>query len=67
MTLPPVFGQNALVDGGFTMGSNLPLFVLGESDDALEQNYTPEVPTEQGGVAQPKTADFGTLSSGGLY
>ena len=65
--IAPVFGQNALVDGGFTMGSNLPLFVLGESDDALEQNYTPEVPTEQGGVAQPKTADFGTLSSGGLY
>jgi penicillin-binding protein 1A len=56
-----------LVDGGFTMGSNLPLFVLGEGDDALEQNYTPEVPTEQGGVTQPKTADFGTLSSGGLY
>ena len=65
--IAPVFGQNALVDGGFTMGSNLPLFVLGEGDDALEQNYTPEVPTEQGGVAQPKTADFGTLSSGGLY
>ncbi|THD84211.1 penicillin-binding protein 1A [Aliigemmobacter aestuarii] len=61
----PIFGIGALVDGGFAMGANLPLFAYGE--------------TEGGGAAQavttatgktkviPKKADFGTLSSGGLY
>ncbi len=57
-----LYGLDALVDGGFTMGANLPLFSPGESD----QGDT--VTTSDGSVKSvPKKADFGTLSSGGLY
>ena len=60
-----VFGMDALVDGGFAMGSNLPLFAYGESD-GVEQVDT--VTTSDGQTKSvPKKADFGTLSSGGLY
>nr|WP_194245056.1 penicillin-binding protein 1A [Donghicola mangrovi] len=57
----PVFG--VAFDGGFAVGSNLPMFDRGESDDAPKQ-----VTTSGGGTAVvgPK-ADFGTLSAGGLY
>jgi penicillin-binding protein 1A len=52
----------AVVDGGFKMGSNLPLFARGETDAVSS------VMTSTGKVkAVPKKADFGTLSSGGLY
>ncbi len=60
-----VFGLDALVDGGFAMGANLPLFAYGESD-GVEQVDT--VTTSDGQTKSvPKKADFGTLSSGGLY
>ena len=66
--IAPVFGQNALVDGGFSMGSNLPLFALGEDDPQSEQTYAPlEIEGEEGAEPAAKTADFGTLSAGGLY
>jgi penicillin-binding protein 1A len=46
------------------MGSNLPLFARGESDGA----ETTTVTTASGQTrAIPKKADFGTVSSGGLY
>ena len=52
-----------LVDGGFAMGSNLPLFAEGESDEGATS-----VTTSTGETAViPKKADFGTVSSGGLY
>lgn len=58
-------GIGMLVDGGFAMGSNLPLFAYGESDGS-EGEAT--VTTSSGETAViPKKADFGTLSSGGLY
>ncbi len=61
----PVYGVGALVDGGFSMGSNLPLFAAGESDTG---SSTATVTTSTGKRAVvPKKADFGTLSSGGLY
>ena len=52
----------AVVDGGFEMGSNLPLFAYGETEDG-------SVVTNSNGEQKviPKKADFGTLSSGGLY
>ena len=54
-----------MVDGGFGMGSNLPLFAYGESD---EGPATSTVTTATGETkAIPKKADYGTLSSGGLY
>jgi penicillin-binding protein 1A len=52
----------AIVDGGFEMGSNLPLFAYGETDDGAVVTTA----TGQQKVI-PKKADFGTLSSGGLY
>jgi penicillin-binding protein 1A len=56
----PVFGVT--YDGGFGMGSNLPLF------EEVETSRGREITTSTGkkAVVGPK-ADFGTVSSGGLY
>jgi penicillin-binding protein 1A len=48
-------------DGGFAMGANLPLF--SEAAEAATQVTNSSGTT----VLIPKKADFGTLSSGGLY
>ncbi len=56
----PTFG--IYFDGGFAMGANLPLFTRG--DEPVDS----EVVTSDGDVVIiPGKADFGTLSSGGLY
>jgi penicillin-binding protein 1A len=57
-----LFGLDALVDGGFAMGENLPMFIEGETIGS-------DVLTTSDGETKsvPKKADFGTLSSGGLY
>ncbi|MBN2905476.1 MAG: PBP1A family penicillin-binding protein [Rhodobacteraceae bacterium] len=62
----PIFGLGALIDGGFGMGADLPLFERGE--DAPEIEMPEEITTSTGRKATvgPK-ANFGTLSSGGLY
>ncbi|MCT2540740.1 penicillin-binding protein 1A [Sedimentimonas flavescens] len=58
-----MFGLGLIVDGGFAMGANLPLFAQGETD-----GEGTEIITSTGERAViPKKADFGTLSSGGLY
>lgn len=60
----PVFGIGALVDGGFGITQNLPLFARGETDAETGT----EVTTATGETKViPKKADFGTLNSGGLY
>ncbi|PYF09938.1 penicillin-binding protein 1A [Rhodobacter viridis] len=52
-----------IVDGGFAMGENLPLFAQGETD-----NDTTAVTTSTGEQKViPKKATFGSLSAGGLY
>ena len=61
----PIFGLGAMVDGGFQMGGNLPLFAYGETDRG-GSSATVTTATGQRKVI-PKKADFGTLSSGGLY
>ncbi|MGB7322028.1 MAG: penicillin-binding transpeptidase domain-containing protein, partial [Albidovulum sp.] len=61
----PIFGIGAMVDGGFAMGQNLPLFAYGEL--GADEGGT-SVTTSTGKTKIiPKKADFGTLSSGGLY
>lgn len=61
----PIFGLGALVDGGFAMGENLPLFATGEVDVFSD---TETVVTSDGTTKEvPKKADFGSVSSGGLY
>ena len=55
----------AVVDGGFAMGSNLPLFAKGETD-GFEGGQAVTTSTGETKVI-PKKANFGTLSSGGLY
>lgn len=58
----PVFGL--AFDGGFAMGSNLPLF---EREDGGAQGGT-TVNSETGEVVQvPGNRNLGTISSGGLY
>ena len=61
----PVFGLAALIDGGFAMGANLPLFAIGEVDlgDGTSSVVTSDGTTQ----SLPDKADFGTLSTGGLY
>ncbi|SNX70394.1 penicillin-binding protein 1A [Cereibacter ovatus] len=60
----PVFGLGAMVDGGFAMGANLPLFAYGEDEGAEAATVTTATGERK---VIPKKADFGTLSSGGLY
>lgn len=56
-----LFGS--MVDGGFAMGSGLPLF---SRDEALSAGE--DVMTSTGEIKRiPKKAGFGTISSGGLY
>jgi penicillin-binding protein 1A len=62
----PLFGLGGMVDGGFAMGSNLPLYAYGEGEGAGDSGTS--VTTSDGEtVVVPKKADFGTVSSGGLY
>ena len=63
----PIFGLGALVDGGFAMGQDLPLFAYGENDTGIGEQ-TDTLKTSDGKTKKvPKKAAFGTLSSGGLY
>jgi penicillin-binding protein 1A len=61
----PIFGLGAMVDGGFAMGENLPLFAYGEGEGS--DSGTTVITSEGESVVVPKKADFGTVSSGGLY
>ena len=61
----PVFGLGAMVDGGFAMGENLPLFAYGEGEGGGASTTVTNSDGEA--VVVPKKADFGTVSSGGLY
>ena len=64
----PLFG--VMFDGGFAMGSNLPLFLHGVDGEegAVPEDTGEEVVTSDGDVVViPEKADFGSLSSGGLY
>ena len=61
----PIFGLGALVDGGFEMGQNLPLFAYGETDSETGASTVTTATGETKVI--PKKADFGTVSSGGLY
>jgi len=64
----PQFGALSIVDGGFAMGSNLPVFEKGEIDPNAEDGGAQEVTTQLGVKKKiPKRATFGSLSSGGLY
>ncbi len=59
-----------VVDGGFKMGSNLPLFTPGENDPTTDGGVGPKqtVTTSSGKVkVLPGKATFGTVNSGGLY
>jgi len=60
----PIFGLGALVDGGFGLTQNLPLFARGEIDG---ENGTAVTTSSGETVIIPDKADFGTLNSGGLY
>jgi penicillin-binding protein 1A len=61
----PMFGMGAMVDGGFAMGENLPLFAYGEGEGGGASTTVTNSDGEA--VVVPKKADFGTVSSGGLY
>ena len=60
-----LFGLDTLVDGGFAMGQNLPLFELGETGG--DEGGTTITTSDGERKIVPKKANFGTVSSGGLY
>jgi len=60
-----LFGLDTLVDGGFAMGQNLPLFAEGEFGG--DEGGTAVTTSDGEQKVIPKKADFGTVSSGGLY
>ncbi len=60
----PAFGASDVIDGGFAMGSDLPLFAPGEEPGAEGGQIPVEAPPE--GENAPGTG-FGSLSAGGLY
>jgi penicillin-binding protein 1A len=61
----PFSGLGRVIDGGFAMSSDLPLFGRGESDESTGAR---QVETSTGRtVVVPGRATFGSLSSGGLY
>ncbi len=65
--VPPVGARSAIVDGGFAMASDLPVFGPGEVDGALQEEGA-DVRTSSGETVRvPTDTGFGTISSGGLY
>jgi len=60
----PVFGIDALIDGGFAMGMNLPVFNPGGNPGG---NPGQQDEDEAGQPVVETVPSFGTLSSGGLY
>ena len=60
----PIFGLDALIDGGFAMGANLPLFTPEELGTITGAEVAPTDPNADSSA--PK-ASFGSISSGGLY
>ncbi|PVH27662.1 penicillin-binding protein 1A [Pararhodobacter oceanensis] len=68
----PVFGVDALIDGGFMIGGSLPVFSPEPLDGPLVTEDGVEIGSEvveddSGGVILREGSSFGTLSSGGLY
>ena len=58
----PFYGGGAILDGGFAMGSNLPMF----APEGTRQ--TQEVVTSTGRtIVVPEKANVGTVTAGGLY
>ncbi len=63
----PGMGDLAIIDGGWGMGSDLPLYGRGEGGAGdLDQGQTVTTSTGEE-VRVPTQSGFGTLSSGGLY
>ncbi|NNK78864.1 MAG: penicillin-binding protein, partial [Litoreibacter sp.] len=59
-----LYGFGNVLDGGFAMGSNLNLFTRGDGDVTAVKEVTTSTGQK---VIVPEKANFGTLSSGGLY
>ncbi len=58
----PIFGLAAVIDGGFALGGDLPMFAPGESYEALERQDP-----GRGSTSSSAPATLGTVSTGGLY
>ncbi|MFY0691584.1 MAG: PBP1A family penicillin-binding protein [Paracoccaceae bacterium] len=58
------YGFGTVLDGGFAVGSNLNLFTRGDGDVTAVKEVTTSTGQK---VIVPEKANFGTLSSGGLY
>ncbi len=57
----PVFG--VMYDGGFALGSDLPM----GNEEGFGEDEMVTIETNDGAIVQVPKANFGTLSSGGLY
>ena len=61
----PVFGIDALIDGGFVMGMSLPVFAPEDGGITLSEDGIDPGTGET--LQVPSQTSFGTLSAGGLY
>ncbi len=58
----PIFGLAAVIDGGFSLGGDLPMHAPGETYEALEREDA-----GRGTPARRPAATLGSISTGGLY
>ncbi len=63
----PYFGILSIIDGGWGMGSDLPLIGPGEDGGPTEDGGQTVTTSTGEAVRVPTQSGFGTLSSGGLY
>jgi len=64
----PYFGLLSIIDGGWGMASDLPMFGREDAEGQVVEDDSSTVTTSTGEAARvPTESGFGTLSSGGLY
>jgi len=64
----PYFGLLSIIDGGWGMASDLPMFGREDAEGQVIEDDSSTVTTSTGEAARvPTESGFGTLSSGGLY
>ena len=56
----------AMIDGGFEMGMNLPIFAPGTAPEGEGADQSVTTATGQQ-IVIPSTTSFGSISAGGLY
>jgi penicillin-binding protein 1A len=65
--IEPIFGLAAIIDGGFSLGTDLPIFAPGESYEALQREEFGGGELSEPELLPSGPASLGSVSTGGLY